>query len=673
MRADALGFFWQDMPAKKKDPKEKIKRTPPDPVWMLPDYLPGLEEARQFPIELMDWNDLEIAKQTEDRFLYDTECYHNYWCGVFRSVATGKALICEKTEANIGLSNEDMMRWIFANIVVVTFNGIHYDMPMTALSLDGVECDQLKKASDDLIVKDMFGNTLQGKDILRRHKVRKLKVDHIDLIEVAPLTGSLKAYGGRLHVPRMQDLPFHPSTILTPDQIAITRWYCVNDTTSTGFLHECLRQAIDLRTNLSNENGIDVRSKSDAQIAEAIIASEYQRLTGQRAQRPVIPKGTVYYYEKPHNLYFQSALMQSVLKVVQETPFIVGEDGSIELPAAIAALEFKIGNSTYQMGIGGLHSKEKSLAHVTDDFYQMKDLDVESYYPRLILNNGYFPEHLGPIFLQIFGAIVTRRLGAKHRGDKPTADSLKIVINGTYGKLGSVWSIVYGPKLLFHTTIGGQLYLLMLTEALEMNGIHVVSGNTDGIMVKCPRHLLERMGEIVAWWEGITNFKMDGKNYKGLYSRDINNYIAIDENLNVKHKGAYYNPWDDPKENPEFKLKKNPVTTISIVAVDEFLTKGIPVEQTIYGCKDIRKFIRTQGIKGGAVKDGDYLGGQVRWYYSTEERGKEIVRANNGHLVNSSRGGKPAMQLPLTLPDDIDHEWYIARSLKILKEIGATV
>ena len=665
-RADSYGFFWQDLPPEKKSKKEIIKREAPDPTWLRDDYLPGLEEARKFPVELMTEQDLAIAKMTNDRFLYDTECYVNYWCGIVRSLATGKALIFEKRNGEIGLNDEDKFRWILENICIVTFNGIHYDMPMTALALDGVECDILKQASDDIILNDW-----DGWQILKRHKVQKLAVDHIDLIEVAPLQAGLKTYGGRLHVPRMQDLPFAPNTILSDDQIAIVRWYCVNDTTSTGFLHECLKQQIDLRYEISNEHRVDLRSKSDAQIAEAIIGAEYQRLTGRRATRPSIEPGTVYRYEKPANLNFQTPLMQSVLDVVRETDYIVGDDGKIELPPIITALEFKIGESTYKMGNGGLHSKEKRAAHRTNKLYQLIDKDVASFYPMIILLNGYFPEHLGPIFLEIFGAITNRRLKAKADGLKAVADSLKIVINGTYGKLGSIWSIMYAPKLVFHVTVSGQLYLLMLIEALELAGIPVVSGNTDGIMIKCPRDKIELMDQIVKHWEQTTGFTTEGKNFHSIYSRDINNYIAIDEKLVVKHKGAYFNPWDDPKENPEKKLHKNPVTTVCIAAVDEYLTKGTPLEDTIYGCKDIRKFTRMQAVKDGAVKDGHYLGKQIRWYYSTEERDKEIVRASNGHLVGSSRGGKPALQLPEELPQDIDYEWYIAKSQKMLKEIGA--
>lgn len=669
MRPDAYGFFWADLPAEKKPKKVVVKRTPPDPVWLREDYLPGLEEAQAFPIETMTDLDIMVAHQTQDRFLYDTEVYSNYFCAIFRSITTGKVLVFEMhldpLEQLDHYFHEDKFRWVINNICIVTFNGIHFDMPITAMALDGFECDKLKQAANDLI---QFG--LRNTDIYKKYKVKPLKVDHIDLIEVAPLQASLKTYGGRLHVPRMQDLPFHESTVLSPEQIAIVRWYCVNDTTSTAFLHQCLEQQIDLRYQLSNEVRIDLRSKSDAQIAEQIIGAEYHQRTGYRAKRTQIDPGTVYHYKKPGNLNFQTEYMTSVLQAVMDAPFEVDPNGYIELPEMIKKLEFEVGETTYQMGAGGLHSKEKTQAHHTDLFWQLRDMDVASYYPRIMLQNNYFPEHLGQVFLHIFGGITHRRLQAKALGNKVVADSLKIVINGTFGKLASMWSIMYAPSIMFHVTLGGQLYLLMLIEALELAGIKVVSANTDGIMVKAPKHMLDTLEVIMKWWERTTGFETESKNYRSLYSRDINNYIAIDEHGEVKRKGAYSNPWDDPKENPERKLHKNPVTTICIVAVEEFLRNGTPLEDTIWKCRDIRKFIRIQSVTGGAVKDGEYLGKSIRWYYAVGETG-EIVKALNGNKVGKSDGGKPLLRLPEQFPHDINYDWYLAESQKILRKIGA--
>ena len=99
------------------------------------------------------------------------------------------------------------------------------------------------------------------------------------------------------------------------------------------------------------------------------------------------------------------------------------------------------------------------------------------------------------------------------------------------------------------------------------------------------------------------------------------------------------------------------------------LSSETPVEETIRGCSEIRKFISIRTVKGGAVKDGVYLGKAIRWYYSTEAQG-EIVSAASGNKVARSDNGKPCMELPDVLPTDIDYDWYIAETYKILEEIG---
>ena len=671
MRADSLGFFWADLPPPPKEKKENEKRVPPKATWLADDYLPGLEEALRFPIDPMTNQDIMISQQVRDPLMLDVECYENYFCAIFRSYNTGKTIVFEKSFGMIGTNDDAKFLWMMQNCLLVTFNGIKYDMPIIALALDGVENDILKQASDQIIIQDA-----RPSDILKAHKVSPIKCDHIDLIEVAPLRAGLKTYGGRLHVPRMQDLPFHPSVTLSPYQAAIVRWYCVNDTTSTAFLFKCLQEQVKLRYTLSEETGIDLRSKSDAQIAEAIIGQEYKRRTGREARRPKIEAGTWYQYEKPYSLSFQTELLQRLLAVVQAATFVVGEDGYVSLPQEITDFKIEISGMVYQMGIGGLHSTEKGTAHYSDDYWQLVDKDVASYYPKIILNNGYFPEHLGQVFLEIFGGITDRRLRAKAAKLKAIADSLKIVINGTFGKLGSIWSIVYAPKLMFHTTIGGQLFLLMLIEAYELAGIRVVSANTDGVMIKCPRHLLPTLDAITKWWEGVTGFETEGENYKALYSRDVNNYIAISEKGTIKKKGAYSNPWaDEAGSNLEKKLHKNPVTTICIRAVEKFLADKIPIEQTIYQSVDIKEFVRIQSVTGGAVKvyseeHTEFLGKAIRWYYAKDQTG-EIVYAKNGKKVPKSDGGKPLMQLPDRFPDDVDHDWYIQESKKILRVIGA--
>ena len=58
----------------------------------------------------------------------------------------------------------------------------------------------------------------------------------------------------------------------------------VNDLQKTQSLYEKNKTAIELRYLLTAEYGVDVRSKSDPQIAESVIRSEMTRLTGQKGR-----------------------------------------------------------------------------------------------------------------------------------------------------------------------------------------------------------------------------------------------------------------------------------------------------------------------------------------------------------------------------------------------------
>lgn len=678
MRNDAVGFFWNDTP-EPRVVKEKVKRTPPEPVWLEPDYLPGLAEAQRFPVKVLSIEELIQLRSGGDEFIIDVESYPNYFLVMLTSIKTGAVFYLEEI-AGFSTIDCELLEWLLRNLTTYGFNSNSYDLVMCYLAAGGLDTASLKRASDMIIQEGM-----RGWEILRHFKIKSVECDHIDLIEVAPLMASLKTYAGRLHAPKMQDLPFHPDTMLNMDQITIVRWYCVNDTANTEILRDCLKEHVGLRYELSNEYRVDLRSKSDAQIAEAVIAAELHRRTGTRPTKPEIEVGTVYHYRVPAFLQYSTPLMQWALEVVRNAKFVVDYTGSIGMPEEIKQLKLTINNSTYAMGLGGLHSCEQTAAHFTDSDYMLIDKDVTSYYPYIILNLGLAPHHLGLPFLQVYRSIVDRRIAAKRAKNDIVAQSLKIVVNGSFGKLGSKYSILYSPDLLIQVTITGQLSLLMLIERLELAGIPVVSGNTDGIVIKCPRNMKSVMDEVVTQWERDTEFETEETRYLALYSRDINNYIAIKQKQDkatgewlmqpdgTKNKGAYANPWASSK-NPETKLHKNPTATICVEAVESYLTTGAPVSASVRACRDIRKFVAVRTVKGGAVKvwDGhtEYLGKSVRWYYATGVEG-ELVYASSGNKVPRSDGAMPVMVLPKEFPNDVDFEWYENEAKRILEDIGA--
>lgn len=610
--------------------------------------------------------------------VFDIETYQNYFLVKFRCVDTFRGSTFEMYE-NHDL-DRDRLLGLLRRWRIISFNGNSYDIPIMSLALSGADNITLKRASDDIIMAN-----LRPWEFYEKYGVSPPDfLDHIDLIELPKGRASLKLYGGRLHSKKLQDLPIEPDVLIDARGRVQLVTYCDNDLQTTIDLVNDLRPQITLREQMSEQYGVDLRSRSDAQIAEVVIKQALEKLTRRRVYRPDVKPGT-FAYRAPESISFRTELMQSVFQTVRRARFVVRRDGRVEMPEELANMVVRIGDSAYRMGIGGLHSSETSVSHYADDEHELIDADVGSYYPSMIIVNKFVPRAMGTNFLKIYSDIYTRRMEAKHNGDKVTSDVLKITLNGTFGKLGSPYSIMYSPDLMIQVTVTGQLLLLMLIERLESYGIHVVSANTDGIVSKVPRNKRHIYEAVLFDWECETGLELEMNHYRSLHSRDVNNYIAITDSGKVKCKGAF----------APATIDKNPNAEVAVMAVIEYLTNGTPIEDTIERCADITKFIMIRQVRGGACVDSgtlphlDYLGlsdseldevlandcpiflGRVvRWYYAKGVRGG-IHYKLNGNTVPRTEGAMPCMELPDELPDDIDYGWYIREAYGILKDIGA--
>lgn len=651
----------------------------------------------------------------------DIECYKNYFLVMFKRIDTGAVRAYELHEDS--QLNIAELRTVMGHYRVVTFNGNNYDLPMLAYAMTGVSCQALKNASDAIIV----GN-LRAWQFEDQFSVKVPKTwDHIDLIEVAFGQGSLKLYGGRLHSKKLQDLPIEPEATISPMDRENLRLYCQNDLQTTIDLWNHLTPQIELREHMTAEYGEDLRSKSDAQIAEAVIRKQCGQILGDVVRRPEIPPGTSFKYQVPDWLKYRTPVLQSVLDSVRESTFHVTDTGSVGMPKALEGRTVPIGGSVYRMGIGGLHSSEQVQAIVADEDHILIDRDVTSYYPSIILECQLAPLHLKreDAFLRVYRSIVERRVEAKKRGDKVVADVLKITANGSFGKLGSKYSALYSPHLMIQVTLTGQLALLMLIESLEGSGIRVVSGNTDGIVIHCHKNQQQTLLKQIAAWEKATGFNTEETRYRAVFSRDVNNYVAMKEGGGFKGKGAF----------AEVSISKNPQNTICVDAVIALLKDCTPIEKTIRECRDIRKFVTVRTVRGGAVQITDsryddrltpgkkrdvllgagwfqvspapltnarfaymagepeydvetayrmhcgedrtkYLGKVVRFYIGRNATGALYYGTKNKsggrNKVPNSEAAVPVMELPDELPDDIDYAFYIREAQEILKDIGAT-
>ena len=165
-----------------------------------------------------------------------------------------------------------------------------------------------------------------------------------------------------------------------------------------------------------------------------------------------------------------------------------------------------------------------------------------SMYPSIAVVNKYYPEHLGEEFCDVYeNDIVKPRLEAKKSGDKILADAFKLSANSVFGKSNSEHSFLCDSLYTAKTTLTGQLSLTMLIEMLCCNiqGIKVLQANTDGITVIIPKIEKRKYWEVCKEWEIITKLSLEYVRYKKMIIRNVNNYIAIDIDDNIKRKGLF--------------------------------------------------------------------------------------------------------------------------------------
>lgn len=621
--------------------------------------------------------------------VFDIENFRHYFLAAFKRHDINKVVNYEMYDGKP--LNVDGIRNIFRNHRVITFNGNNYDIPIILLALEGASNNELKNASDEIIQRNM-----KPWDFISDHRLKVPDYfDHIDLFEPSPgVRIGLKKYGARMHMPWVQDLPLHHDAVVEPHHHAQIIRYCENDLDTTWQLYNTIRGEIEMRERMSEKYGIDLRSKSDAQVAEAVIKDQVQKKTGRvlwkekKARQEAIANGTEqrmpsqFVYTPPKFIQFETDQLQDLLHDIRSAGFRINPStGKVLMPKFLEDRVIKIGDAKLRMGIGGLHSSESSQIVMADDEYMVCDRDVTSYYPYLMLICALFPPAIGEIFLRIFQSIVEERVDAKGKSAaakkalndteekfwKIVADSFKILANGTFGKLGSEYSILYAPSMLIQVTITGQLSILMLIEQMYKHGIKAVSANTDGVVFKVPRERKSFFNTVVLDWEWDTGLSTEETEYRALYSRDVNNYLAVLKDVNGKtgkidHKGKGVFTYPG--------LRKDPQHWVCYEAVIEFLKNNVPLSETIYNCNRIEDFVQVRAAgDGGGTYDGKYLGTMVRWYMSTESLGPIILR-NSGKQVAGTDGCKPCMRLPDGIPDDLDREWYLREAHAILDDLG---
>ncbi len=262
---------------------------------------------------------------------------------------------------------------------------------------------------------------------------------------------------------------------------------------------------------------------------------------------------------------------------------------------------------------------------VCDEDYIIEDWDVTSYYPSLAIVNGFYPQHLGRDFCDIYKDMFEQRKGYA-KGTTENA-MLKLALNGVYGDSNNVWSPFFDPKYTMAITVNGQLLLCMLADVLVQHGVEVIQMNTDGLTVRYLRQSRLPVHQLFNNWEKRTGLQLERVEYRKMAIRDVNNYLAMamDIDNNVKRKGAYdYHPgWHQDHSG-----------LVIAMAAEAALLYGREVDDFIHNHHDIMDFMyRAKAPKSSWLEYGfKKVQRTSRYYVSTDGDILDKVMPPTGEL-----------------------------------------
>lgn len=500
-----------------------------------------------------------------------------------------------------------------ANVIFCGYNNLHYDNPIINYIIEYE--DKLMQYNIPTICSSIFNLsktiTTSSEDNIDAWKHWKYQIwfDTFDILTMLysnKLRVGLKEIQVTMQYPNVQEFVCDWTKPLPLEDFDSMIDYNINDVESTSELLNRCKKDVDLRIAIEDEYGVRVLSKDGVNIGMKILTQKYLEKTGLtwqdikdlRSPMSVIPlKDVILPFIK-----YDSPILQRVLDDMKNQIVSPGRKGYEN--------KFVFNNLRYSVGVGGIHSVNSPEIIIPRDDEMLIDIDVASLYPSMLIEYEFYPKHLGKEFLEVYKQIKDERIEAKHNGDKVKNETLKLALNGLSGNLQNEHNFCYSPFAVMQIRINGQLLLLMLAEKLTQIGCRIVQANTDGLFVLLKKDAYSKVNSICREWEQLTKLTLEEDRFKAMYQYAINDYFAITEDNKVKEKGMFITA---------VKLGKGLTPKIIPKAVISFFKDGIPVEDTIKNCTDIRDFLMSE--KTGKQWHVEYMNEEQqrtnRFYAST--------------------------------------------------------
>ena len=583
-------------------------------------------------------------------FTYDTEVFAHDFVVVFKDKETVEYAVFHNDTLGVKEFMSD-------DAIYCGFNTKGYDQYIIKAICAGLSPEDVKQVNDWIIA----GGQGWQCPLLDRVFFRFNNVDIMDDMQIGL---SLKAIEGHQQGMSIEEteVDFNLDRPLTREELELTIKYCIHDVDATEELTRIRTNYLNNKVYLGGLKGIEATTSlamTNAKLTAAYLDArreiefndEREYKYPENLRREYIPQEVFAFFDR---LYDKSIPDEELFK---------------------SKLNITVGACPVTLGFGGIHGAIPFHQEEEKDGRLIRNYDVASYYPHLMVYYGYTSRNIpNP---QIYADMLEARMKAKKAGDKDTANALKLVANTTYGAMLNKYNDLYDPLMGRSVCITGQLFLLELSRHLiaECSTLRIVQLNTDGIMVSFDKSEYDKVLTITKEWEQRTRFELEEDEIKRIVQKDVNNYVEIPYKGKPKIKGGYLVRGIAPAG--AFNVNNN--AKIIAKAIVDYFTLGTEVEITIGECDDIFQF-QLIAKAGSKYKEA---------YHLVDGKQEPVQKVNRVYAAKDTRYGKlfkvkaendstaKIESLPehcvidndnkLTI-DQVDKSWYIELAKKRIND-----
>jgi len=570
----------------------------------------------------------------------------------------------------------------------VGFNSRHYDQYITKAALAGFDP---KEINDHIIVKHKDGWTFSP-------VLNKWKLINYDVMPSPPI--GLKTLEGFLGSDiRETDVPFDIDRKLTKEELAMVEHYCIHDVEETIKVFSEKIDDFNAMFSIVKDFDLPLASigKTEAQITAEVLKCQKSTF-GDEFDYFFLPCLRLKKYTAVKD-WFRNLQVRAKTEGIDKA-----DDYTKRAWTKAQSLKIDVAGVPHVFGFGGLHGAPEQPIHRKG---LILHVDVGSYYPSMLIawnlvtraavEPGQY-KHIYDTRMELKAKQVAAVDKAEAKKFKKAQLPYKKMLNALSGAMKDALNPAYDPRNNNTMCINGQLMLLDLIEHLEekVPGFELIQSNTDGLIIMIPDtdEAFDAVDDVCYEWEcrcstEQCNISLALDTVSEIYQKDVNNYLWIEESGKLERKGAYVK---------ELSAIDNDLPIINRALVD-YMSKGVPVEDTINECDELIQFQKIVKLsdkydhveheygKPKIVKKGTK---NLFKYDNFERFSYKSYRVfaskdmNDGRILKVKEGKSPekfantsehsfVMNASVTnvkTPEKLDRLWYINEAKKRMKQFG---